>query len=388
MDDSKKALRPMLVDNPVALRGTKLFKPIKVGGLVLNHRLVMAPLTRLRAPNGIPHEDWMTTYYDQRSKRTGSLIITEGSVPQPQFGGLDNAPGLWSPEQRRAWTKVIRRIHGNGSYVFIQLWSMGSQADPLILAKDGLPYVSATDETYVSEELKEKALKAGNPQHGLTQREIQEYVSGFVEASQRCIEMGADGVEIHAANGYLLNQFLDPSSNKRVDTYGGSIENRSRFLLQVVDAVVDRVGSSKVGIRISPFCNFGSMSELDIPTLSSQYTHLLGQLEERARSGRRLAYVHIVDPHQRNLNDFVYTVWKGIVIRAGGLATRPQVGVKLVENDRTILSYGRYFTSNPDLVDRIENGWPFTPYDPDTFTSGGSGGYIDYPPWELQKTLI
>ena len=125
-----------------------------VGELVLSHRLVMAPLTRLRAPNGIPHEEWMTEYYDQRSKRIGSLIITEGAIPKPQFGGLDNAPGLWSPEQRRAWTKVIQRIHGNGSYVFVQLWSMGNQADPLILAKNGLRYDSVIDGHGMSEELK------------------------------------------------------------------------------------------------------------------------------------------------------------------------------------------------------------------------------------------
>lgn len=378
----------MLVNNPVALRSTKLFKPIGVGEVVLNHRLVMAPLTRLRAPDGTPHEEWMPKYYDQRSKRVGSLIITEGAIPTPQFGGLENAPGLWSQDQRRAWMKVIQRIHDNRSYVFIQLWSMGNQADPLILSENGLRYDSVTDEHYMNEELKKKAFEAGNPQHGLTLKEIQEYVLDFADASQKCIEMGADGVEIHASNGYLLNQFLDPFSNTRGDEYGGSIENRSRFVLQVVDAVVERVGSFKVGIRISPFCNFGSTAEIDKSTTLAQYTYLLAQLEERALRGHRLAYIHIVDPHQRDLNDFVHTVWKGIVIRAGGLATRPQVETELVENDRTLLSYGRYFTSNPDLVDRIENGWPLTPYDPNTFTSGGSSGYIDYPPWELQKTLI
>lgn len=378
----------MLVDNPIALNGTKLFQAINVGEISLKHRLVMAPLTRLRAPNGTPHEEWMTTYYDQRSKRDGTLIITEGAVPQLQFGGLENAPGLWTAEQRLSWTKIIQKIHENGSFVFIQLWSMGSQADPAILARAGLPYVSACDGIYLSEELQMQSIKAGNPQHALTSKEIQGYVANFVEASQRCIEMGADGVEVLAANGYLLNQFLDPSSNKRSDEYGGSIINRSRFMLQIIDAVVEQIGSSKVGIRISPFCNFGSISGVDEPTTLAQYAYLLGQLEQRARKGQRLAYVHMVDPHQRDLNDFVYTVWKGIVIRTGGLATRPQVETQLVDNDRTLLSYGRYFTSNPDLVDRIGNGWPLTPYDPNTFTSGGSDGYIDYPTWELQKTLI
>lgn len=372
----------MLFHNPVALKDTKLFKPIEVSDMILSHRLVMAPLTRLRAPNGTPHEEWMPKYYDQRSKRPGSLIITEGSFPTPQFGGLDNAPGLWTTEQRRGWSKVIQRIHGNKSYVFMQLWSMGNLGDPSVLARNGLRYDSATSEHYLSEEYKEKALKANNPQHGLTREEIQEYVSDFAEASQKCIEMGADGVEILAANGYLLNQFLDPVCNTRDDEYGGSIENRARFMLQVVNAVVERIGSSKVGIRISPFCNYISSTEIDQPTTLAQYNYLLSQLEEKAQNGHRLAYIHLVDPHQRELNDFVYTIWNGIVIRAGGLATRPQVEIELVENDRTLLSYGRFFTSNPDLVDRIENGYPFAPYDPDTFESGGPKGYIDYPRWE------
>ncbi|AQZ09881.1 (ZYRO0C11924g) [Zygosaccharomyces parabailii] len=367
------------VANGRPLAGTQLFNPIEVGELRLKHRLVMAPLTRLRSPGGVLHQEWATQYYAQRSQRPGTLIITEGAVPAPQFGGIDNAPGLWSAEQLAAWKQVFQCIHANNSYVFVQLWSAGAQGDPATLARDGLRYDSASDDLYLTPELEVKAIKARNHQHGLTVNEIEEYVRGFVTASKNCVEAGADGVEIHCANGYLLNQFLDPFSNKRADDYGGSISNRARFALQIVDATVGAIGASKVGVRLSPFSSFGAMSGACEPSTLAQYAYLIGELERRAQQGQRLAYIHLVDPHGRDANEFVYSVWKGIVIRTGGLATRPQVAEELVKNDRTLLGYGRYFISNPDLVDRIEHGLPLTQYDPDTFCSCGPHGYIDYP---------
>lgn len=361
------------------LASTQLFKPVQVGAMLLKHRLVMAPLTRLRAPGGVPHQEWAPQYYAQRSQTAGTLIITEGAVPAPQFGGIDHAPGLWLPEQLASWSQVFKRIHENDSYVFVQLWSAGAQGDPATLARDGLRYDSASDNCYLTPEMEKKAIEAGNPQHGLTSHEIDQYITDFVKASRNTIGAGADGVEIHCANGYLLNQFLDPSANKRTDDYGGTIPNRARFILQVVDAIVEAIGASKVGIRLSPFSAFGAMSGPEEPSTLDQYSYLIGELEKRAQAGHRLAYIHLVDPHDRAANDFVYSVWSGIVIRTGGLARRPEAARELVKNGRTLLGYGRFFVSNPDLVHRIEKGLPLTQYDPETFCSPGPHGYIDYP---------
>ncbi|CDF89214.1 ZYBA0S03-11848g1_1 [Zygosaccharomyces bailii CLIB 213] len=380
---------------PVPLEDTNLFRPLKVGDLELPHRVVMAPLTRLRATKYVPSKELAPTYYEQRAQKPGTLIISEASFPEPQFGGCDTAPGLWSKEQLDIWKEIIGRVHGKRSYMFVQLWNLGRQADPAALTKEGLRYDSASDNVYMSKEKEEIALKVNNPQHGVTKEEIKQYIRGYVKAAKNCIDVGADGVEIHSANGYLLNQFLDPISNKRTDEYGGSIENRARFTLEVVDAIVEAVGPSKVGIRLSPYGLFGTMSGGKEPDIVAQYAYVLGELEHRARNGKRLAYVHLVEPrvtdpskvegegaYLEGSNDFVYSIWKGVVIRAGDLALHPELAKQLVRQEKTLICYGRYFISNPDLVDRLERGLPLTEYNRDTFYTHDAEGYIDYPNYE------
>ncbi|CDH15933.1 probable NADPH dehydrogenase 2 [Zygosaccharomyces bailii ISA1307] len=377
---------------PQALGDTNLFKPIKVGKLELAHRVVMPPLTRMRAPNNVLSKEMAPEYYAQRAQRPGTLIITEASFPAPQFGGYDDAPGLWSKEQLDVWKEVFQRIHKEKSFVYVQLWNLGRQADPATLAKHGLRYDSASDGVYMSKEQEENAIKAKNPQHGVTKDEIKTYIKEYVKASKNCVETGADGVEIHSANGYLLNQFLDPISNKRTDEYGGSIENRARFTLEVVDAVVEALGADRVGIRLSPYGTFGTMSGSSEPEIVAQYAYVVGELERRAKEGKRLAYIHLVEPrvtdpfltegegvYTGGSNDFVYSIWKGVVIRAGDLALHPEVVREMVEDERTLIGYGRYFISNPDIVDRVEKGEPLTQYDRDTFYSPSEVGYLDYP---------
>lgn len=377
---------------PEPLEDTNLFKPVKVGDLQLAHRAVMAPLTRLRATRYVPSRELAPTYYEQRAQRPGTLIITEASFPEPQFGGCDTAPGLWSEEQLDIWKEIFRRVHEKKSYIFVQMWNLGWQADPATLARDGLRYDSASDGVYMSKEKEESALKAKNPQHGITKDEIKEYVQGYVRSGKKCLEAGADGVEIHSANGYLLNQFLDPISNKRTDEYGGTIENRARFTLEVVDALVDALGASKVGIRLSPYGVYGNMSGGKEPDIVAQFAYVIGELERRAKEGKRLAYVHLVEPrvtdpsktegegaYLEGSNQFVFSIWKGLVIRAGDLALHPETAKQMVEQDRTLLCYGRYFISNPDLVDRLEKGLPLTEYNRDTFYAHDAEGYTDYP---------
>ncbi|EDO19585.1 hypothetical protein Kpol_1018p121 [Vanderwaltozyma polyspora DSM 70294] len=382
---------------PIALKDTNLFKPIKIGNNELKHRAVLPPLTRMRAhhPGNVPNKEWAVEYYDQRSKREGTMLITEGVFPSPQAGGYDNAPGVWSEEQLAEWKKIFAKVHENKSFIWPQLWVLGRQSYADTLARDGLRYDSASDEVYMSAEQEALAKKSNNPQHGLTKDEIKQYIKEYVQAAKNVIGVGADGVEIHSANGYLLNQFLDPISNKRTDEYGGSIENRARFTLEVVDAVVEAIGHERVGIRFSPYGTFGTMSGASDPSLIAQYAYVVGELEKRAREGKRLAYIHLVEPRVTDpfltegegeyldgTNDFVYSIWKGPIIRAGNLALHPEAVKEMVEDDRTLIGYGRYFISNPDIVDRVEKGLPLNKYDRDTFYAMTPKGYLDYPTYD------
>ena len=234
----------------------------------------------------------------------------------------------------------------------------------------------------MSEEQKEITLKVNNLQHDITNNEINQYMKDFVEAAKNLI---ADGVEIHNATEYLLNQFLDPISNNRTDEYGGSIENRSTFILEVVDAI----GASKVGIRLSPYGSYSGISGGDNPLIIARYAYLIDELEKRAQQGSRLAFIHVIEPCIRNpfliedegiytsgTNDFVYSIWKGAIIRAGNLALHPEGIQKMVEDDRTLVAYGRYFISNPDLVDHIRKGEPLNNYDRTSFYDSGKNGDI------------
>lgn len=381
---------------PVALKNTELFEPIKIGKITLPHRVVMAPLTRMRAlhPGNIPNGDLASTYYSQRSQAQGTLIITEAAFISAQAGGYDNAPGIWSDEQNEQWKRIFQGIHANKSYVFVQLWNLGRQAFPECMARDGLRYDSASDDVYMNEETKQAAIKAGIKQHGITKDEIKQYIKEYVESSKKIIASGADGVEIHSANGYLLQQFINASSNKRTDEYGGSIENRARFTLEVVDALVDAIGAERVAIRLSPFFRSAGMLGVDEPEVFEMYSYILDELEKRAQNGKRLAYVHFIEPRvtkgwnenddgadYKHSNDFVYDHWKGPVIRAGNFAAHPDLTTAAL-NDRTLIAYGRYFISTPDLVHRLAEGLPLNKYDRSTFYSPDAKGYTDYPTYE------
>lgn len=264
----------------------------------------------------------------------------------------------------------------------MQLWALGRAAIKADLDSRGLPYVSASS----------IAEHTTNPEgfvpHSLTIPEIKEYVANYVQAAKNAIEAGADGVEIHSANGYLLDQFLHENSNTRTDEYGGSIENRARFTLEVVDAVVAAIGADKVGIRLSPWGKFGEVDPGVSPI--PQFSYVLAELQKRALAGKGLAYVHVIesrwvvlkdvnDVHQtEGSNNFVFDVWTGNVIRAGGydLALAKE---HADENDRTIIAMGRDFIANPDLVERWEKNVEINKYDRNTFYAGEEKGYIDYP---------
>jgi NADPH2 dehydrogenase len=336
----------------------------------------------------------MIEYYRQRSSKKGSLLISEGTFISPSAGGYDSAPGIFTDEQVEKWKPIFKTIHDNQSFVFVQLWALGRQSFPGVLARDGLKYVSASDDCYMDEESKQAAIESNNRLHGLTKDEIKQYIADYVHAAENSLKAGADGVEIHSANGYILNQFLDPKSNLRTDEYGGSIENRARFTLEVVDALVEAIGPHKVGIRFSPYGVFGSMSGVEEPSIVAQYAYVIGELERRAKAGNRLAYIHVVEPAVTDLrlregesavdasNDFIYSIWNGVLIRAGEYGTHPDRAEEDTKKGQTALGYGRLFISNPDLADRLFHGYKFNEYDRATFYGSTSEGYTDYPTYE------
>ncbi|SMN20642.1 similar to Saccharomyces cerevisiae YHR179W OYE2 Conserved NADPH oxidoreductase containing flavin mononucleotide (FMN) [Maudiozyma saulgeensis] len=389
---------------PEPLANTNLFKPIKLGGLNLSHRVVMSPMARFRAssPGNVPVKEWDIKYYSARSTHPGSLVFTGTTLIAPEATGFDHAPGIWSDEQVEQWTQIIKTIHGNKSYIFVQLGALGRLGSPKCLKKNGYPYVSASPGLYPTPELEKEAKESGNLLRALTIGEIHQYVEFYKNAAKNAIRAGADGVELHCLVGYLMNQFLDPKSNHRTDKYGGSIENRARFPLEVLDALIEVIGAERLGIRISPYNVFGGMSGAEDPTLIAQYSYLIGEVERRALEGNRIAYVHVLEPRVTNIylpegegnytegtNDFIYSIWKGPVIRSGNYALHPEDAKNVVKDNRTLISYARFFTSNPDLPERLEKGLPLTKYDRDLFLAYTEEGYNDYQTYEqLAKSNI
>ncbi|CCH42740.1 NADPH dehydrogenase 3 [Wickerhamomyces ciferrii] len=387
--------------NPVSLKDTNLFKPFKLGNLDLKHRLVLAPLTRLRADPDtfVPNVELSTEYYSQRSQTPGSLLITEATIYSYEAGGyFDGKPGIWNQEQIEAWSKIFDKIHSNGSFVIQQLFHLGRQAIPDKVAEKGITYRAPTSGIYINDgsyPYEEKAKEFNTPLTEFTTAEVEEEVKKFVQGGINSIKAGADGVQIHAANGYLLNQFLDQETNKRTDKYGGSLENRSRFVLEIVDGLIEAIGAEKVSVRLSPWSQYGDFKGIQKdPELLAQYAHIVGELEKRRLDGKSIQFIDLVEPriHGNKVNEesgvskdshgnrFIYDIWKGPIVRAGNYIQEVETLKKDVDHDdRTLIAVGRHFVSNPDLVERLEKGYPLTKYDRDTFYTSGETGYTDYP---------
>ncbi|KAJ6628272.1 FMN-linked oxidoreductase [Mycena sp. CBHHK59/15] len=357
----------------------KLFQPIKLGDILLKHRIVMAPLTRIRADVNhvpLPH---VQEYYVQRASVPGTLLISEATCIAPRAGGSAHIPGIWSEEQIAAWKQIADAVHAQGSFMFLQLWALGRAARPsdLKLEDPSFSYISASDIP-----LRERQSTDIRPRP-LTVPEIKGYVELYrIAASNAIHKAGLDGVEIHNANGYLLDQFLQDVSNVRTDDYGGSPENRARFSLEVVDAVVAAVGPKKTGIRISPWNTYQNMGMEDPrPT----FAHFVYEIVARHPE---LAYIHAIEPRvdatvlrpaipEGWSNDFLRDIWASPAsqrrfISAGDFS----------EAKDDIIAFGRQFVSNPDLPDRLLYDIPLAAYDRKFFYAPGSSdpkGYTDYP---------
>ncbi|CCH40622.1 NADPH dehydrogenase 3 [Wickerhamomyces ciferrii] len=386
---------------PVPLKDTNLFKPFKLGDLELQHRLVLAPLTRLRADfvTFVLNVELSSKYYDQRSKTPGSLIITEAALYSYEAGGYyDGKPGIWNQEQINAWSKIFDKIHSNGSFVVQQLFHLGRQAIPEKVFEKGITYRAPTSGIYIDDgsyPYEEKAKELNTPLTEYTTEEVEEEVKNFVQGGINSIKAGADGVQIHAANGYLLNEFLDHLTNKRTDKYGGSLENRSRFVLEIVDGLSEAIGAEKISVRLSPWSQYGDFKGIQKdPELLAQYAHIVGELEKRRLDGKGIQFIDLVEPKidggrvnedsgvtkDTHGNEFIYDIWKGPIVRAGNYIQEIERLKKDVDHDdRTLIAVGRHFVSNPDLVERLKNGYPLTKYDRSTFYTSGEAGYTDYP---------
>jgi N-ethylmaleimide reductase len=362
-----------------------IFEPAVIGSLQLKNRIAMAPMTRARNADGIPDEH-NALYYAQRAG--AGLIITEGTAISDTAKGVLYIPGLYTAEQVAGWKKVTRAVHKKRSTIFTQLWHVGRVShisnQPEGIAPVG-PSTIAAENTFAwgyDQNGKEGFVPASKPK-ALSAMEVKQVVKDFASAAKSAVEAGFDGVEIHGANGYLIEQFLNPFVNTRADEYGGSIENRSRFLLEIVDAVVAAIGSSKVGVRLTPYGGLGDLPHYE--EIEATYKYLAKQLQTRG-----IAYIHLMDQQSKGSHalpdGFIerFRSWyDGTIILAGSMSR--EKSEKLIEAGTIdIAGFGEPFISNPDLVERLQNNWPLTPPNRDLHYGLGTHGYTDWQAY--QKT--
>ncbi|MFJ4145234.1 alkene reductase [Pseudomonas sp. NPDC089734] len=372
---------------------SSLFEPFDLSGTLLTNRIVMAPMTRARAPRDIADEQ-TALYYTQRA--TAGLIVTEGTPISREGQGYLFNPGIYSAEQIAGWKLTTDSVHAVGGHIFAQLWHVGRISHPSIQEGGKTPVSPSSMQARgakaygYNEEGKPDQVTPPAPRQ-LTTDEVERIVQDFAQAAANAIEAGFDGIEIHGANGYLHEQFLNPLVNDRTDRYSATtLENRLRFTLEVIDAVVQRIGAKRVGIRISPYGQLFDMPLHD--RIDETYTALAKAIGERG-----LAYVHLMNQSnferldkqlQGGIDDNFFSLMRDIkgymrdtaLILAGGM-NRERAEQMIAEGLIDLVGIGVDFISNPDLVARMKNDWPLTPADRGTFYGGDARGYIDYSPY-------
>jgi N-ethylmaleimide reductase len=365
-----------------------LFSPLKVGPYQLAHRVAMAPLTRMRAARpSLAPRPLNADYYAQRAT-PGGLLIAEASPVMATGFGNPGVPGIWSEQQVEGWRKVVDAVHAKGGIIFLQLWHVGRVSHSSFQPGGALPV--APSAVAISSEFKAmtwdgKAAAYEMPR-ALETDEIAGIVAAFRQAAQNALAAGFDGVEIHGANGYLLEQFLQSRSNQRTDRYGGSIENRARLLLEVVQAATEVWGASRVGVRLSPY---GVANDSGEPDPMPLYTHVVNALGPLG-----LAYLHFIEPRSsgagraevnwQNVPSAMVLfrqIWQGVLIAAGGFSGEAAEAA-IADGHADAVAFGRIFISNPDLPRRLQHGFPLTPYNRATFYGGEEAGYTDYPVYD------
>lgn len=358
------------------MNSSPLLTPINVGALILPNRMIMAPLTRRRAAAGNIPTELMSIYYAQRA--SAGLIISEATPISPQAIGYNNLPGIFTKEQVEGWKKITAAVHDKGGRIFMQLWHVGRLSHSLFQPGHVLPVAPSAISVGDSINTPEGHRSMEVPR-ALETVEIAGIVEDYRKAAENALEAGFDGVEIHGANAYLIDQFLHSSSNLRTDIYGGSIENRSRFALEVVQAVCSVWGCQRVGIRLSPSNVHNGMNDTSPAGL---FSYLIEKLD-----ALNLAYLHLVEPmlpldeypHMiREVARYFRPLWKGPLITAGNY-DQEKGEAALREGIADLVAFGRLFISNPDLPARFAQKASLTQPDVSTFYAGGEKGYIDYP---------
>lgn len=349
-----------------------LFSPIKLGNLTLSNRIVMAPMTRNRADNNNAPHHLNTEYYKQRA--TAGLIITEASQVSAEGVGYPATPGIYTEQQLKGWREIINAVHAEGGHIFIQLWFCGRISHPSLLPDNQTPVAPSAIQPE-GEAVTYQGMQPFVEPHPLSTEEITSIIAQYKHAAEMAKRAGFDGIEVHAANGYLLDQFLRDGSNHRNDEYGGTPENRMRIVNQILDAVCEVWPSNRVGIRLSPENTFNSMSD---SSPAEHFSYYIAQLSDRG-----LAYLHVLEgdmlTQQRQLDyRMLRDNFKGIYIANCGY-DKKRAQTSLNNGDADLIAFGVPFIANPDLVYRYKNNLQLNQADQNTFYGGDEHGYTDYP---------
>lgn len=374
--------RHELAKKPIIGAAQPLLTPYKMGNFNLSHRIVLAPLTRERSFENLP-QPHAILYYSQRTSK-GGLLIAEATGVSNTSLGFPHVPGIWTKEQVEAWRPIVDAVHAKGGTFFCQIWHMGRSSNTDFQPNGEAP-ISSTDKP-ISPDLHSDAidLPKFTPPRRLRTEEIPLIVNDFKIAARNAIEAGFDGVEIHGAHGYLIEQFLKDQVNDRTDKYGGSIENRCRFALEVVEAVANEIGADRVGIRLSPFADYNDAKDSN--------PEELGLYMAKSLNKYGILYCHVVEPRMKKALEASKThfslmpmrkAFRGTFIVAGGYA-KEDGNQALSENRADLIAYGRLFLANPDLPKRFELNAPLNKYNRSTFyTPDPIIGYTDYPFLEI-----
>ena len=365
-----------------AIATSDLFQPIQFGPLHLRNRIVMAPLTRSRAAKGDIPGALNAQYYAQRA--TAGLIISEATQISPQGKGYAFTPGIYSPEQVEGWKLVTAAVHANNGYIFAQLWHVGRISHPDLQEKGALPVAPSAIKPK-GQAFTETGFKDHVTPRALETSELPGIVEQYVHAAKCAKEAGFDGIEIHAANGYLLDQFLRDSTNQRTDSYGGSIENRARLALEVVAAVTKVWSSDRVGIRLAPTSHANDISDSNPMKLFSYVVEQLNQY--------KLAYIHVIEGETIGPRDIpadfsfptLRKLFHGLYIANNGYGIDLALKAR-EENLADLICFGRAYLGNPDLVERLRTGAPLNDAPKETWYGGGAHGYTDYPTLQQEES--
>jgi N-ethylmaleimide reductase len=371
---------------------TSLFDPIKIGDIELANRIVMAPLTRNRSPGAVPNT-LNVTYYEQRA--SAGLLITEATAITHQGQGYADVPGLYTAEALDGWKKVTDAVHSAGGKIVVQMWHVGRISHTTLQPDGGKPVsasaIQAKSKTYLVNADGTGTFAETSEPRALELSEIPGIIEDYRKAARAAVDAGFDGVEIHAANGYLIDQFLRSGSNVRTDAYGGPIENRARFLFEVVDAITKEIGEGRTGIRISPVTPANDSSDPDAQTLFTTVVEGLAKY--------KLSYIHVIEgatggprDFQQGDTPFDYAALRAAYEKAGGKAAwmtnngyDRDLAIEAVKDGKAdLVAFGKPFIANPDLVQRLKDNAPLNTPDQATFYGGGAKGYTDYPVLEQQ----